>query len=72
MYRIVLDGTSQSPIRSTSGETLNNGADTVFPFRLDLGARIIAIDPMPVIRDPSTGVISQDRRRSSCTSTMTN
>ncbi len=62
-YEIVLDGTSIAPIRSTSGETLNAGNDTVFGFSLDLGARIIAIDPQPVTRDAATGVISQARNQ---------
>ncbi|APZ94408.1 GEVED domain-containing protein [Fuerstiella marisgermanici] len=59
-YRILLDGSSATPIRSIVGETLNNGADTTFEFSLDLGARIIAVDPQPVTRDGS-GVISQAR-----------
>ena len=62
-YRIVLDGTSLAPIQSTSGETLNSGSDTEFFFSLDLGARIIAIDPQPVTRDANTGVISQARNQ---------
>ncbi|MEQ9412041.1 MAG: GEVED domain-containing protein [Fuerstiella sp.] len=62
-YRILLDGTSATPIRSIVGETLNNGADTTFEFSLDLGARILAIDPQPVTRDPNTGAISQARNQ---------
>lgn len=63
-YQIVLDGTSLAPIRSTSGEALNAGdSDTVFDFTLDLGARIIAIDPQPVTRDENTGEISQARNQ---------
>ncbi|MEO1982848.1 MAG: hypothetical protein ABGZ24_20245, partial [Fuerstiella sp.] len=50
-YRITLDGTSGAPISSIVGETLNNGADTTFDFSLDLGARVIAIDPQPVLRE---------------------
>lgn len=61
-YRIILVGSGATPIASVSGEILNNGADVEFPFSLDLGARIIAIDPQPVTRDPNTGVISQDPR----------
>lgn len=59
-YRILLTGSSGTPIASVSGEILNNGSDTEFPFSLGLGARIIAIDPQPVTRDPNTGAISQN------------
>ena len=59
-YRILLTGSSGTPITSVSGEILNNGSDTEFPFSLGLGARIIAIDPQPVTRDPNTGAISQN------------
>lgn len=62
-YQILLDGTSLTPIRSMSGETLNNGADTEFDFSLDLGARIIAVDPQPVTRNSTTGAITQARNQ---------
>lgn len=60
-YQILLDGTSANPIKSTSGEVLNNGEDTQFNFSLDLGARVIAVDPQPVTRDENTNVLTQAR-----------
>lgn len=68
-YRILLEGDGLDeignpvvPIGSVVGETLNNGADTEFLFSLDLGARIIAVDPQPVTR-ATDGTISQARNQ---------
>lgn len=66
-YRILLEGDGLddlgnpvAPIGSLVGETLNNGADTEFLFSLDLGARIVAVDPQPVTRN-ADGTITQAR-----------
>ena len=60
-YQIVLDGTSATPIANVDGEILNLGQnDTVFNFSLDLGARIVAVDPQPVTRN-ADGSLSQAR-----------
>ncbi|MCA9064142.1 MAG: DVUA0089 family protein, partial [Planctomycetaceae bacterium] len=56
-YRIVIHGTGSDVLtfhtRGTAGPggiPFNNGTDGTFRFNLDLGAQIVAVDPMPVTR----------------------
>lgn len=58
-YRITIDGSSATPLANLAGEAFNDGADQQFDFSLDLGARIVAIDPQPVTRE-SDGSLSQE------------
>lgn len=58
-YRIIIDGdgldpfaNSVVPLSNIDGDAFNDGADDTFVFNLDLGARIVAIDPQPVTRNP--------------------
>lgn len=64
-YRITVTGTLQNesiaddPVNN--GEFFNNGVQETFNFSLDLGARVVAVDPQPVVRDETTGQLSQVR-----------
>lgn len=64
-YRITVTGGLQNvniggdPVNN--GDAFNNGVTDTFDFSLDLGARIVAVDPQPVSRDETTGELSQAR-----------
>ena len=65
-YRIDIAGTGSNPLRNTAGFSLgdstdnniDDGIDFSLNFRLDLGARVLAVVPQPVVRS-ATGVLSQ-------------
>ena len=65
-YQVTLVGTGPTPLTDMAGDPINGGlADVVIPFRLDLGAQVIAIVPQPVTAAPGTGTnrLSQDRSK---------
>ena len=49
-------------LQNVGGEAFNNGDAASFDFSLDLGARIIAVDPQPVTRN-SNGDLEQARNQ---------
>jgi hypothetical protein len=55
-YRITIDGSSSAPLANQGGEAFNDGVDQDFDFSLELGARIVAVDPQPVLRDREISV----------------
>ena len=63
-YRIVVNGTGANRLTATkpgpSGPVSDPVADSTFDFQLDLGARVVAVDPQPVIR-LANGTLSQAR-----------
>ncbi|HUE72938.1 MAG TPA: GEVED domain-containing protein [Pirellulaceae bacterium] len=54
-YQVTLIGTGLTPLTDTSGNPINGGEDQVIPFRLDLGAQVIAVVPQPVTVAPGSG-----------------
>jgi len=65
-YRIVVNGTGSNALAATvvttTGVVVDPVANATFDFELDLGARIIAVDPQPVTR-AADGTLSQARNR---------
>ncbi len=59
-YRIDILGTGVTPLRNTQGEAFNGGVDQQVPFRLDLGAQVIAVVPQPIGQQPN-GSLAQYR-----------
>ncbi|MDG2128404.1 MAG: matrixin family metalloprotease, partial [Fuerstiella sp.] len=59
-YRITLDGASSAPLANVQGEVFNGSQDFSFDLTLDLGARVVAVDPQPVTR-MLDGSLSQAR-----------
>ena len=63
LYRLEILGNGSTALRNTDGEAFNGGVSKSIEFNLDLGARIQAIVPQPVTRDPVTNLLSQERNR---------
>jgi hypothetical protein len=63
LYRLEILGNGSTALRNARGEAFNGGVSRSIEFNLDLGARIQAIVPQPVTRDPSTNLLSQERNR---------
>jgi hypothetical protein len=61
-YRVIVVGAGANALRGTNGQPFNAGANFQLDFRLDLGAQVIAIVPMPVTRNAS-GVLQQARNK---------
>ncbi|MCA9060834.1 MAG: DVUA0089 family protein, partial [Planctomycetaceae bacterium] len=64
-YRITIHGTGSDVLTFTprgggASVPFNGGADDTFNFNLELGAQIIAVDPMPITRD-NMGQLQQAR-----------
>ena len=63
-YRIVVNGTGTEPLLATvltaGGPVADPVLDSTFAFELDLGARVVAVDPQPVTRAVD-GTLSQAR-----------
>lgn len=60
-YRIVVNGTGTNALAATivtsSGVVADPVANSTFDFELDLGARIVAVDPQPVSRDVNGNLV---------------
>ena len=65
-YRIVVNGTGANALAATvvtsTGTTADPVANATFDFELDLGARIVAVDPQPVTR-VADGTLVQARNQ---------
>jgi hypothetical protein len=65
-YRIVVTGTASGGLTATvpgpGGPVADTVEDSTFDFELDLGARIIAVDPQPVTVN-ANGTVSQARNQ---------
>ncbi|MDX1948229.1 MAG: DVUA0089 family protein [Pirellulaceae bacterium] len=48
VYRVQVIGTGTTPLRDTSGAAFNGGVSYPLDFRLDLGAKVVAVVPQPV------------------------
>ena len=70
LYRIDIAGTGSNPLRNTAGFALgdstdngiDDGIDFSLGFRLDLGARVLAVVPQPVVRSQA-GTLTQALNR---------
>ncbi len=60
-YRIRLVGTGETPLKNTIGQPFNMGTDVTVGFELNLAPQVIAVVPQPIVRNPSTRVLSQAR-----------
>ena len=63
VYRIVIFGAGANALKDIAGNPFNNGSNLTRNFSLDLGAQVVAIVPQPVVRNPVTGVLSQQRNQ---------
>ena len=61
-YRITIKGTGPNPLQNVAGEDHANGTDGHFAFRLDLGAQVKAVVPMPITRGAG-GALTQARNQ---------
>jgi hypothetical protein len=59
-YRIDILGQGSLALRNLAGQAYNGGVDTSLGFALDLGARIEAVVPQPIVRNPD-GSLTQAR-----------
>lgn len=59
-YVLTVDGDGPNPLTNIFGEVANGGRDTEVQFVLDLGARVVAVDPQPVTR-ATDGSLTQAR-----------
>lgn len=58
-YLVTVIGSGANALVNSEGRAFNDGEDDTFAFSLELGARIVAVDPQPVTRTGTT--ISQAR-----------
>lgn len=56
LYQIEVIGTGTSPLKDTSNQPVNNGADTFLDFSLDLGANVTSVVPQPILRQQDVSV----------------
>lgn len=57
-YRVLIQGSGNTPLANTDGEPFNGGADLTQDFQLDLGPQVLAVVPQPLGRD-GTGALTQ-------------
>ncbi|MBW3540073.1 MAG: hypothetical protein KY476_07380, partial [Planctomycetes bacterium] len=50
-YQITILGAGSGRLQTTLGVPFNGGVDQSVVFELDLGARVVAVDPQPVVRE---------------------
>lgn len=61
-YRIVINGNpavAGPDLKDTAGNLFNDGKDFKLEFQIELGAQVLAVVPQPVIRNATTGALSQ-------------
>jgi hypothetical protein len=65
-YRIIISGdpsVAGTDLKDTAGNLFNDGKDFKLDFQIELGAQILAVVPQPVVRDATTGVLSQQSNK---------
>src|SRR5436190_7991095 len=60
-YRVTLVGTGLTPLKDSTGSPFNGGVDQAINFTLDLGTKISAIVPQPIIRG-ANNVLTQNNK----------
>ncbi len=59
LYDIHIAGTGTTPLKDTSGNVFNGGADQDIKFTLDLGAQVASVVPQPVTHN-ANGSLTQN------------
>lgn len=59
LYDIHIAGTGTTPLKDTTGNIFNGGADEDVQFTLDLGAQVASVVPQPVTRN-ANGTLTQN------------
>ncbi|MHC4880041.1 MAG: hypothetical protein ACYTGL_26615, partial [Planctomycetota bacterium] len=57
LYRVQIVGAGANPLTNTTSEAVNDGADSLIDFTLNLGAEVESVDPQPVLRDQIVDVL---------------
>jgi hypothetical protein len=57
LYRVQIVGAGTNPLTNTTSEAVNDGADSLIDFTLNLGAEVESVDPQPVLRDQIVDVL---------------
>ena len=51
VYQLTVFGSGANPLKNAGGEVFNGGTDATLGFELDLGAKVVATVPQPVLRE---------------------
>ena len=51
VYQLTIFGTGATPLKNVAGDIFNEGEDATLNFELDLGAKVVATVPQPVLRE---------------------